>query len=440
MQTDILNGSHLKRPAVDEPTDGLDQAKRQRLGADVPSLPPSAIGPPPLPPGPISYAQLFTLTDDPTLASLNVRAIPADMAARTLVQLLRFNVPKDQLEHGMNTIRSRFLAFTTQPTAAAAATQPIDDDEDYEPDYEPTEDAEQLKNRLEVDAPEEVKLMKQTQDSVGPFRLPKPPPMSNEQIDLLALATVDRMFHTIATLPATNDRNEKKRGFYEPVVRGAIDRSAYFRMIVRVGVRPLAGLETAEQQQKAERQTNGESNLTISDHVRQRLLQYILSDWQHRIGSAVTWFTEEWLTEQSVWKEYEETLASTKGNGGDVKPPEPPRHYRKWVLRFIDDLGAYLGGSKNDMKILIRFVSEIPALEKEIVDRVASLAEDPERVTIVAASLRYLIQYRPPTKELCLDALQEVWKYERTAEGPNATLLKKLRPGFVEKTLEIKSE
>jgi symplekin len=310
--------------------------------------------------------------------------------------------------------------------------QPIDDDEDYEPDYEPTEDAEQLKNRLEVDEPEDAKLMKQTQDSVGPFRLPKPPPMSNEQIDMLALATVDSMFNTMASLPASNDGNEKKRGFYEPVVRGAIDRNAYFRMIVRVGVRPLAGLETAEQQRTAERHTNGDSNTSISDHVRQRLLQYILSDWQRRIGNAVTWFTEEWLTEQSVWKEYGETLESVNGSGGDVKPLEPPRHYKKWVLRFIDDLGAYLGGSKTDMKILIRFVSEIPALEKEIVDRVASLAEDPERVTIVAATLRYLVQYRPPTKELCLDALQEVWRKEGTADGPNATLLKKLRPGFVE--------
>jgi symplekin len=102
MQSDILNGAHLKRPAVDEPTDGLDNAKRQRLGADIPSLPPSGIAPPPLPPGQISYAQLFTLTDDPTLQGLNVRAIPADMAARTLVQLLRYNVPKDHLERAMN--------------------------------------------------------------------------------------------------------------------------------------------------------------------------------------------------------------------------------------------------------------------------------------------------------------------------------------------------
>jgi symplekin len=102
MQTDILNGAHLKRPAEDEPTDGLDGAKRQRLDANIPSLPQSSIAPPPLPQGPISYAQLFTLTDDPTLQGLNVRAIPADMAARTLVQLLRYNIPKDHLDHAMN--------------------------------------------------------------------------------------------------------------------------------------------------------------------------------------------------------------------------------------------------------------------------------------------------------------------------------------------------
>jgi symplekin len=98
VRKDIVEGAGLKRPAIDEPTDGLDQHKRQRIGADVPQK----FEAPPLPAGPISVAQLFTLTEDPGAQNLNVRAIPADMAARTLVHLLKFNVGKDQLNHAVN--------------------------------------------------------------------------------------------------------------------------------------------------------------------------------------------------------------------------------------------------------------------------------------------------------------------------------------------------
>jgi symplekin len=449
VRKDIMEGAGLKRPAADEPTDGLDQHKRQRLGANVSPK----IVPPPLPPGPISYAQLFSLTEDPAALNTNVTVVPMPLAAKSLVNLLRFNVDKDHLTHAINSIRERYSSLSTPLQPAINEPAPLDDEEDdYEPDYQP-EDAEQIKNRLEVDSPEETKS-RSNSDSVGPYKLPQPPQMSPEQIHALALATLDRMFDTLAELMASQEAQDQMRSFQEPVVRGAIDRHAYFRMIVRVAVRSVAGLETAEHYRNT--QNHIKSGSTISDHVRQRLLQFILRDWQKRIANVVTWFTEEWVTEQSIWKEYTERLSSVNGSG-DVKPPEPPRHYKKWVLRFLEDLSAYLGGGKSDMRVLVRFVSEIPFLDAEIINRVATLAKDPERVTIVGAALRYLIQYRPPAKEICLDALQTVWqcksqsvmilKYlpltltvERMVEGPNAKLLKALRPVFVGQMLQQKAE
>lgn len=403
VRKDIMDSSGLKRPAVDEPTDGLDQHKRQRLGADVPQK----IVAPPLPPGPISYAQLFSLTQDPIALNTNITVIPMPLAAKALVNLLKFNVDNSQLKHAVNTVRERYQNLTSPSQPPINETLPLDDEEDdYEPDYQP-EDAEQIKNRLEVDAPEETKL-RPSSESVGPYRLPKPPQMSPDQIHLLALATLDRMFDTLAVLLASQEAQDQTRGFQDPVVRGAIDRHAYFRMIVRVAVRPVASVETAEHYRAGESHGKAGSS-TISDHVRQRLLQFILQDWNKRIASAVTWFTEEWVMEQTIWKEYTDQLEKVNG-GGDVKPSEPPRHYKKWVLRFLEDLSAYLGGGKSDMRVLVRFVSEIPYLDAEIVNRVATLAQDPERVTIVGAALRYLIQYRPPAKEMCLDALQTVWQ------------------------------
>jgi symplekin len=73
-----------KRGLPSEPTDGLDSAKRARLDAETPPL----IKIPPLPPGRISYAQLYTLTEDPGLSSFDVKQLPPDMVVKIAIPLL----------------------------------------------------------------------------------------------------------------------------------------------------------------------------------------------------------------------------------------------------------------------------------------------------------------------------------------------------------------
>ena len=73
-----------KRGLPSEPTDGLDNAKRVRLDALTPPL----LKIPPLPPGPLSYAQLFTLTEDTGLSSFDVKQIPADLVVKIAIPLL----------------------------------------------------------------------------------------------------------------------------------------------------------------------------------------------------------------------------------------------------------------------------------------------------------------------------------------------------------------
>lgn len=73
-----------KRGFPSEPTDGLDNAKRARLDAMTPPL----LKIPPLPPGPLSYAQLFTLTEDIGLSSFDVKQIPADLVVKIAIPLL----------------------------------------------------------------------------------------------------------------------------------------------------------------------------------------------------------------------------------------------------------------------------------------------------------------------------------------------------------------
>lgn len=73
-----------KRGLPNEPTDGLDNAKRARLNA----MPPPILKIPPMAPGPASFDRLFTLTEDIGLSSFDVKQLPFDIILKIVVPLL----------------------------------------------------------------------------------------------------------------------------------------------------------------------------------------------------------------------------------------------------------------------------------------------------------------------------------------------------------------
>ena len=98
---EVFDEASRKRGAPVEPTDGLSDAKRQRLGAEVPStsrMPRPATA---LPPGPVSYAQLFTLTEDQGAKNFDVKVIPLDLVMRLVPPLLA-SIDRVQLDTAIN--------------------------------------------------------------------------------------------------------------------------------------------------------------------------------------------------------------------------------------------------------------------------------------------------------------------------------------------------
>jgi symplekin len=83
---EVFDESNRKRAAPSEPTDGLDPAKRQRLEAQPQSRTPPLTAPP-LPPGPVSWRELFTLDPQGSTANFDVQAF------RDPEQLLSILVP-----------------------------------------------------------------------------------------------------------------------------------------------------------------------------------------------------------------------------------------------------------------------------------------------------------------------------------------------------------
>lgn len=81
---EITGDASRKRGLPVEPTDGLDNAKRARLDAQMPPL----LKIPPLPPGPINYQQLYSITEDAGLSSFDVKQLPIDLLVKIVVPLL----------------------------------------------------------------------------------------------------------------------------------------------------------------------------------------------------------------------------------------------------------------------------------------------------------------------------------------------------------------
>lgn len=81
---EIFDEASRKRALPAEPTDVVDSAKRARLGLETP--PQHKI--PPLPPGPTSFGQLFTLTEDVGLASFDVKQLPVDLVVKIIIPVL----------------------------------------------------------------------------------------------------------------------------------------------------------------------------------------------------------------------------------------------------------------------------------------------------------------------------------------------------------------
>lgn len=84
---EIFNRPDNKR-GPPEPTDGLDDAKRQKLGANVAVAKPRLIVPPLAPAKNHTAAELYTITDDVALKSFDVGTLPADLVCKIVLAIL----------------------------------------------------------------------------------------------------------------------------------------------------------------------------------------------------------------------------------------------------------------------------------------------------------------------------------------------------------------
>lgn len=400
-KTDIFEEASRKR-GPPEPTDGLDSAKRQKLGAQI-TAPAPKFHVPSLTPGPHTIAELFTVTTDEGLKTFDVSQLSEDLVvkigiiilqkveAETLHQAVEVNyalLPYCPLTNTAQGVRQRLQSLSAPaPEELNPATAPLgidDDDDEYEPDFYSAEDTEQILNKLDS-APSEEPQASAPDMTLGRFTLPAPPALTQDEVAKVGEGTITRVFGVMQTL---DDSGKKTKAGINRLAASAYDRDAWITIITRLATRTAAGLEETDDAVKTE--PGNLAPISLSNKIRESLYLYILEDFRKRIDIAVAWLCEEW---------YNDKIQAKLGVNVVL-------HYDKWALKVIDGIVPYLDAKD---KVLTRFLSEIPGLSAEILERVKGLCRDPSMVNLALTSLLYLVMMRPPVREIALDAVEDIW-------------------------------
>ena len=339
-----------------------------RLGAELPGRPSF----PPFPPEPVSVAQLYTLTSDASLSTFDVSQLPLDLIVQiTLLGL--HTVDQSSLDRAVNNVKSRYAVLGSAQQAARKAalanSSPDDEDDDYEPMYQ--EDAEQILNKDEA---LEDSMGPATDLALGPFVLPQPPALTSEKAREIGTSIIQRVFGKMVALDDASTTKRPKPGLNR-LAGSNHDREAWITILTRMATRAPAGLEEQVLDDKSNQTAlaNG-TQPTLGDGIRETLWKYVLEDFRARIPTAIAWLNEEW---------YNDCLQA-KANEKATSPSHLPR-YEKWLLKIIDGILPYLDAKD---KALIRFLSEIPAINDSVLERVKRLARDPERVGLAVNTIQ----------------------------------------------------
>ena len=215
------------------------------------------------------------------------------------------------------------------------------------------------------------------------------------------------------------------KGGFNRLAASDYGRDAWVTILSRLATRASAGLDDPEDGIKDEYAVkSAKGSLQISDAVRNGLYQYIMYDWKKRIDVAISWLCEEWYNDTILGQASDEPMKNGAVNGHTSKEM-PKGNYHRCALRLIDGILPYIS---NTDRVLFRFLSEIPALDYDILIRLKKMAEDPERIDLAYQAMRYLYMFRPPVRTLVTDIAAELWRDNDRAKALMRKLLTQWRP------------
>lgn len=270
------------------------------------------------------------------------------------------------------------------PAPAPAPSSVEEDEDDYDPDFSPSEDAEQILNKMDTTNTTPEPPSKLAPDmALAQFKLPSPPELSSDEALQIGQGTVSRVFSVMRSL---DEPVKKTITGLNRLAASSFDREAWLTILTRLATRAPGGLEDSSNIVKVE----DDQPTSISETLRESLYRYVLEDFRKRIDVAVTWLCEEWYNDQIQLK----------------MNAQAEQHYEKWALRVLNGIVGFLDARD---KILTRFLSEVPAISVELLQMVKDLCQNPVTINLSLTTLLYLVMFRPPVRDMALDAVEDIW-------------------------------
>ncbi|KAK5950903.1 hypothetical protein OHC33_007975 [Knufia fluminis] len=413
--TVFTQAQSLKRPA--ESADGFDDAKRQKLEPVRKFAP--------MPPPPNTYAQLFTLIDNQEFQQFDVKILPEEVVCLISSALMQ-HIDSKSLDEAIEEVQQRFQRIQD----AAKPVNAGEEDDDYDP--EALSGAEAAAQSAQTG-----ELLPQPALDLGPFELPKPLPLSESELAMLSEQTISHVFETALSSEKNPSLSRQKLGINR-LAGSTNDRDSWLTVMIRLATRAPAGLDSV-----VDVQLNGDTELIkpetelsttmqgahVPNRIRRLLFDYVLDDWKHRLSLGITWLTEEWYADKV------QVAGTTNSDAPTTKASNATPNYDYWSTQLFETLVPRF--DKDDFRLLIRFLAELPSLNRNILAQVKTLTRDPATVDICKKAMQYLYLMRPPVRELVVDTMEEIWQEgDSEVKSTMGQLLTKWRPGFVERAVE----
>lgn len=250
------------------------------------------------------------------------------------------------------------------------------------------------------------------------FTLPPPQPLlAQDKKDHVKLIVLN--FFELAAKGGAADDIAPGSGAAKELTKVAISAWTQDSWLVLLTRLALRGMAT-----DASQSDGASPSAELSDIIRQAIFDYFLARIHDRVDSVIEWLNEEWFAEKvrgqqlaaetvrAKWTaEYEQDPLLVGDLEGEIQreieaTPVATPVYDKWVQQVLDAMIPFL--EPTDRKVFLRLLSDLPALDRKMILGIRSLCADPGRAKLGFLLLQFLIMYRPPVKEACLDLLREM--------------------------------
>ncbi|CAH6719661.1 pre-tRNA-processing protein Pta1p [[Candida] jaroonii] len=360
----------------------------------------------------LEYKDLYSLNDESNQLNFDLSTLPPQVLVTMIMTAMR-KVEGKRLNKALDIVSERYkYALENQEELKNKRIKLGMDDEDDDEDDGVT-----------------------NYDTKSVYNLPPPKELSfqekREQINMI----IRNFFKLSETNIKEVEEAKQEEGINKELTKIAIkhwEKKSWLVILTRLATRGMRTIDSNDHS------IDNDKNSELSDLIRNALMDFFLENIHARIDLIIEWLNEEWYSETvynelktkneiklKYMKEYESgniTDLDYKINEEFEKLDIPTPIYDKWSTKILTSIIPFL--EANDRKIFIRLLSDLPVLSPQLVGQIKSLCVDPVRSKLGFLSIQYLLMFRPPVKEACLDVLKQLSEIEDSKEEAEKLLAK----------------